>query len=128
MATVQCYFSLSIEPIPDQGTLEALFGLTDGNLYYPVGKPTPTRQLHRALVQDDTIPVAKQQLEAMGKSPIICGVFDRNGDVVPGEDYNKTERDLYFTSYTITDPESGETVTVTPSDNVASGWEIPKWV
>lgn len=128
MQIVQCYFSLNIEPIPDRGTLEALFGLTAGNLHYPVGRATSTRQLHRALVSEASIAIANQQLTAMGKAPIICGMFDRNGDVIPDSEYNKAERDLYFTPYTVTDPESGESISVTPSDNVASGWGMPKWV
>jgi hypothetical protein len=127
MKIVQCYFSLEIEPILDDTTLAQMFAITAGNLFYPVGSPNAGRQLHGALVPPSNIAPTFQILTNLGKAPIVCGVFDLQGDRVEGFSFNATERNLYFKPYQSTDSATGEITTITPVDTVASGWGVPKW-
>jgi hypothetical protein len=124
---VQCYFSLEIEPVLDETTLAAMFSITAGNLFYPVGRHNAGRALHGALVDDSKIAPTFQTLAGLGKAPMVCGVFDIQGNPVEGFTYNKAERDSYFQPISYFDPELNETVQVIPSDTVASGWGIPQW-
>jgi hypothetical protein len=116
------YFRMNIQPELPEGTITSLMQITAGNLYYPIGNTSNGTQLYRTLVDDSMINAAINTLTQLNKSPLICGVFDMEGYVIPGYPYNKAYRDEHF----IVLPDAPEG-SVPPVDNIAIGWGTPRW-
>jgi len=80
---------------------------------YPIGSIVEGRRMFRALLEDTEQLISF--LTERNKEPIICGIFNQNGEAL--SDINNSEHDKYLLNYT---DELGNIKT--QPDNCASGW------